>query len=169
MYRVSNFLKSFSFVLVVVFVASMATQVKGTPPNTVQQFEQKLNLFELKMNKVMDAYGAVDAALLSSRNSNFTSAKMDKLEREVDRVGGILIGLQVKGNGLNNAEITMGLGEIANSINALRCACNSALAAAAAGNLSQQQMTPIVSNITDIFRVINDCLRREIQIIRDNS
>lgn len=169
MYQVSNFFKSLSLMLVIVLATSLTANVMGSPPDPAKKFEQQLNLFELKMNKVMDAFGDAASSLSTPTSSASMLSKISKLEREVNRVGGILIGLQVKGSELNSSELTMGLNAIEFNINALRCACNSAIAAAANGTLTLQQMAPMDGNITEIFRLIDDCLRREIQVIRGNS
>jgi|GEM_PF-3079971 len=132
----------------------------------IQVFEGQLNLYEDRLSTSLGHLYGVAAELKGSENPTVIYQKLTLLRNGINGLRGLALQLRISANNLDSTPLIMGVSSMTIDQGVAFDATLEAFGAYNNGSLSTGNLIPIERNLLEIERTINDCLRREIQIIK---
>lgn len=158
---------SFSFLFLAFFAFNVKAQNLQQTQN-VNLFESNLIQFENRVNDADAIWWQTAGELKGAANPSVLNTQLNQLRNRINGLSAYLFQLRYYGNALNNRNLIRGVSLLYRQRSAGLNATIAALDALNGGYLITQHLIPIETSIDEMLRIGNDCLRREIQVIRRN-
>lgn len=131
-------------------------------------FESNLNLFEARVNDADAIWWQLAGEIKGAANANVMNTQLAQLRNRMNGLSSFAFQLRYYANALNSRNLIRGVSQLTREQNAGFNATIAAINAFNSGTLITQHLIPIETAIDEMLRITNDCLRREIQVIRRN-
>lgn len=136
--------------------------------NKLNVYEAKVNILEARVDQATAVYTSLMTQIANNGNPCAINYGFCQLQAAVNRFNGPLNVMKVKSNQLGFAGLSMGSGEASTTWYALQQAIDGNSAAASRNSATVSSMLSVGDNLTEMNRIIDGCIRREIQEIRQN-
>ena len=137
--------------------------------NAINLFESNLDAFEARVWDARTIWEQTAAELKSTANPSTLYNQLSQLRNKYNGMSSFIFQLRYYANALNNTTLIRGVSELHSQQISGQNATIIALDALSSGTLITQHLIPIEASLLEMLRVTNDCLRREIQVIRRNN
>lgn len=165
-YRALSVLSSFLLVLTLSF-SSVNAQSPQATLNKLNQYENKVDQLEDRVNQANAIYNSLMSTLANNPNACISS-QFCALQSKITQFNGPLNVMRVKSNQLREAGLLMGTAAASTQRYAIEQAIDGNASAASASSVSLSSMTTIGDELDAMRVIIEGCIRREIQQIRQN-
>ncbi len=131
-------------------------------------FESHLNQFEARVQDADAIWWQAAGELKGAANAGVLSNQLAQLRNRINGLSTFAFQMRYYANALNSRELIRGVSQLSRAQSGGLNAAIAAVDALNSGNLITQHLIPIETSIDEMQRIIDDCLRREIQVIRRN-